>query len=179
MYLDEAKAELTAEGISFDPDLSIGIMIETPAAALIADLLAREVDFFSVGTNDLIQYCLAVDRGNEHVAYLYEPLHPAILRALKMICSAAEKAGISLGMCGEMAAEPLYTLVLLGLGFDELSMNAPSIPQVKRILRQVRREEGERLFDDLLQLPTAREVAARLESEMTRRFPEIFGAPAI
>jgi phosphotransferase system enzyme I (PtsI) len=177
--LEEARAELVAENIPFDPDLPIGIMIETPSAAMIAELLAREVDFFSVGTNDLIQYCLAVDRGNEHVAYLYEPLHPAVLRALRMICAAGQAAGIEVGMCGEMAGEPLYALVLLGLGFNELSMNAPGIPRVKRILRQIRRDEGERLLAELLELPTAREVSQRLEEEMSRRFPKLFGAPLI
>jgi phosphotransferase system enzyme I (PtsI) len=177
--LDEARAELVAENIAFDPDLPIGIMIETPSAAMIAELLAREVDFFSVGTNDLIQYCLAVDRGNEHVAYLYEPLHPAVLRALRMICTAGKAAGIEVGMCGEMAGEPLYALVLLGLGFNELSMNAPGIPRVKRILRQIRLDEGERLLAELLELPTAREVTQRLEEAMSRRFPELFGAPDI
>jgi phosphotransferase system enzyme I (PtsI) len=177
--LEEARAELVAENIPCDPDLPIGIMIETPSAAMIAELLAREVDFFSVGTNDLIQYCLAVDRGNEHVAYLYEPLHPAVLRALRMICAAGKAADIEVGMCGEMAGEPLYALVLLGLGFNELSMNAPGIPRVKRILRQIRRDEGERLLAELLELPTAREVTQRLEEEMARRFPELFGAPLI
>jgi len=177
--LEEAKAELVAEQIAFDPLLPVGIMIETPSAALIAELLAQEVDFFSVGTNDLIQYCLAVDRSNEHVAYLYEPLHPAILRALQAICRAARGAGIEVGMCGEMASEPLYALVLLGLGFTELSMNAPCIPRVKRILRQVRREEGERLLAELLGLSTARDVAQRLDEEMSRRFPDLFGTPNI
>lgn len=177
--LEAAKADLAAQNIPFDPQLPTGIMIETPSAALIADLLAREVDFFSVGTNDLIQYCLAVDRGNEHVAYLYEPLHPAILKALEMICAAAKGAGIKVGMCGEMAGEPLYSLALLGLGFDELSMNAPGIPRVKRVLRRVSREEGERFLEELKQLTTAQEVSRRLEEEMSRRFPEIFGAPVI
>jgi len=177
--LEGAKAELSAQDIPFDPQLPVGIMIETPSAALISDLLAREVDFFSVGTNDLIQYCLAVDRGNEHVAYLYEPLHPAILKALEMICASAKKAGIGVGMCGEMAGEPLYSLVLLGMGFEEFSMNAPGIPRVKRVLRRVSREDGERLLEELKQLTTAQEVARRLEEEMGRRFPEIFGAPAI
>ena len=177
--LAEARAELVAEGVPFDPELPIGIMIETPAAAMVAELLAKEVDFFSVGTNDLIQYCLAVDRSNEHVAYLYEPLHPAVLRALQMICGAATEAGIVVGMCGEMASEPLYVPVLLGLGFAELSMNAPGIPRVKRILRQFHRQEGERLLAELLELPTAAEVAQRLEAEMARRFPEHFGAPLI
>jgi phosphotransferase system enzyme I (PtsI) len=177
--LEEARKELVAEGIPFDPQLPVGIMIETPSAALIAELLAREVDFFSVGTNDLIQYCLAVDRGNEHVAYLYEPLHPAVLRALQAICKAAREAGIEVAMCGEMAGEPLYTLALLGLGFSELSMNAPGIPRVKRILRQVRRSEGEALLVELLALPTAREMTQHLEGVMARRFPELFAPPVV
>ncbi len=177
--LDEAKDELRHEGQSFDADIPAGIMIETPSAALIADLLAREVDFFSIGTNDLIQYCLAVDRGNEHVAYLYEPLHPAILRALKMICDAGHNAGISVSMCGEMAAEPLYSLILLGIGFRELSMNAPYVPRVKRIIRQVRRSDGERILAEVLQLSTGQEVSRYIEEEMTRRFPDIFGQPVI
>jgi phosphotransferase system enzyme I (PtsI) len=177
VLLDEAKAELVAEEIPFNAAIPVGIMIETPSAALIAGLLAREVDFFSVGTNDLIQYCLAVDRGNEHVAYLYEPLHPAILRALKMICDAGREAGIEVGMCGEMAADPLYSLVLLGLGFDELSMNAPGIPRVKRILRQLRRSEGVAILDEIFGFATAREVAEYLEIEMARRFPDYFAGP--
>jgi phosphoenolpyruvate-protein phosphotransferase (PTS system enzyme I) len=178
-YLEEVKAELAAEGHPFNPELPVGIMIETPAAALIPDLLAREVDFFSVGTNDLIQYCLAVDRGNEHVAYLYQPLHPALLRALRNICAAAHDAGIEIGMCGEMASEPLYTLVLLGLGFQELSMNAPAVPLVKRLLRQVRRSEGEALLEALLHCTTAEEGMKYLEEEMIRRFPEFFAPPSI
>jgi len=178
-YLDEVKSELTGMGEAFDSALPVGIMVETPSSALIADLLAREVDFFSVGTNDLIQYCLAVDRGNEHVAHLFEPLHPAILRALRIICRAAREAEIPVGMCGEMAAEPLYAMVLVGMGFDELSMNAPCIPRVKRIIRQLRRDECAAIVDEILSLPTAREVAERLENEMARRFPDIFGAPLI
>ncbi len=174
--LAQLKEELSGEGHLFDPHIQIGIMIETPSAAMIAELLAREVDFLSVGTNDLIQYCLAVDRGNEHVAYLYEPLHPAVLRALQMTCKAAREAGIEVAMCGEMAAEPLYTPVLLALGFDELSMNAPYISRVKRIVRQIRRDEGVKLLEELLQLGTAPEVARRLELEMLQRFPKLFGA---
>lgn len=174
--LREAREELDERGQAYDRDMSIGIMIETPAAALIADLLAREVDFFSVGTNDLIQYCLAVDRGNEHVAYLYEPLHPSILRALKMISDAGRTAGIEVGMCGEMASEPLYTLILLGLGFNELSMNASCIPRVKRVIRQVRRTDGEELLRDLLLLSTAKEITHYVEEQLALRFPELFAA---
>ncbi|ABA89170.1 phosphoenolpyruvate--protein phosphotransferase [Syntrophotalea carbinolica DSM 2380] len=175
--LNEVKRELAEEGHAFDADIEIGIMIETPAAALVTELLAREVDFLSVGTNDLIQYCLAVDRGNEHVAYLYEPLHPAVLRALRMICRAAQQAGVMVGICGEMAADPLYTLVLLGLGFDEWSMNAPFISQVKRIIRQVYRPEAEQLVAELFELGSAPEAARRLAGEMNRRFPSLFGKP--
>jgi phosphotransferase system enzyme I (PtsI) len=152
-------------------------MIETPAAVLIADLLAAEVDFFSVGTNDLIQYCLAVDRANEHVAYLYEPLHPAVLRALRMICSAGRKGGIPVSMCGEMVGEAFYVPILLGLGFTELSMNPPCISRVKKIIRKFTLVEARELLDELLCLPTALEIAHRLEDEMAERLPEQFGWP--
>jgi len=172
--LAEARASLDQDGLAYDPHMPIGIMIEIPSAALIADLLAKEVDFFSVGTNDLIQYALAVDRSNEHVAYLYEPLHPAILRALRLICQAAQAAGIDVGICGEMAADPLYTQVLLGLGFNELSMNPPSIPRVKEVLRQVSRKDSEQLLADLCNLNTASEVNGYLENTMSQRFPRIF-----
>lgn len=177
--LHHAMDELSREGFDFNPQLPVGMMVETPSAALVAGLLAKEVDFFSIGTNDLVQYCLAVDRGNEHVAYLYEPLHPAILRALQMICRAGQKAGISVTMCGEMAAEPLYLPILLGLGFSELSMNAPCIPRVKRLVRQFKKSDGQKLLKKLLQLPTAIEIAHCLEDEMAKRFPELFGTPLI
>jgi len=177
--LDETIAELAASGVEHDPQLPLGIMIETPSAVLIADLLAREVDFFSVGTNDLIQYCLAVDRANEHVAYLYEPLHPAVLRALQAISTAARTAGIRLSMCGEMAAEPLYLPILLALGFDELSMNPPCIPRVKQVLRKVSCVQSGQLLQELLQFSTATEVARHLENSMGRMFPELFGRPVI
>jgi phosphoenolpyruvate-protein phosphotransferase (PTS system enzyme I) len=172
--VEKIKLALSTEGYPFDADIQLGIMVETPSAVLIAELLAQEVDFLSVGTNDLIQYCLAIDRGNEHVAYLYEPLHPAVLRALQMVCRAGQSAGIEVAICGEMAAEPLYALVLLGLGFDELSMNAPSIPRVKRIIRQIRRIEAVELVTELLQFGTAPEVARRLQEEMQQRFPGVF-----
>ncbi len=177
--VDEVCGELLRENQPFDEDVEIGIMVETPSAALVADLLAEEVDFFSIGTNDLIQYCLAVDRGNEHVAYLYEPLHPAILRAVKLVCDAGRRAGIRVGMCGEMAAEPLYSPILLGLGFTELSMNAACIPRVKRVIRQISRQDGIDVLEQLLKLPTAQEVNRFVEENMARRFPDIFGPPAI
>lgn len=173
-FLEKEIEDLSTSGEVVVENVEVGIMIETPAAILIADLLAKEVDFFSVGTNDLIQYCLAIDRGNEHVAYLYEPMHPAILQALILICRAARNAGISVGMCGEMAGEDLYSLVLLALGFDELSMNAANISRVKRIIRQVEYAEVEEVLQKLTQLTTADEVAMTLENEMSSRYPQVF-----
>lgn len=154
-------------------------MIETPSAVMIAPLLAQEVDFFSIGTNDLIQYFLAVDRGNEHVAYLYDPMHPAILRALKVTCDAANAAGIGVSICGEVAGEPLYTLILVGLGFHELSMNPACVPRVKRVLRQISKCDGEQLIEKLLELSTSKEVSNAVEQEMRTRLPEIFAQPLI
>ncbi|PLY03656.1 MAG: phosphoenolpyruvate--protein phosphotransferase [Desulfuromonas sp.] len=177
-YLNAIKNELRTAGIKFDEKIPVGIMIETPAAALIADHLASEVDFFSIGTNDLIQYCLAVDRANEHVAYLYEPLHPAVLKALALICQAAEKNNIPVSMCGEMAGDPLYTLILLGLGINELSMNPSGLPRVKRILRQVDRSAGQKVIDEIFGLTTAQEVIQCLEKRMADLFPDLFGEPS-
>ncbi|HEY6007726.1 MAG TPA: phosphoenolpyruvate--protein phosphotransferase [Geobacteraceae bacterium] len=172
--LEEAKCELRAAGIPFDDHIRIGIMIEIPSAVLIADLLAREVDFFSVGTNDLIQYSLAIDRTNEHLSHLYEPLHPAVLRALKMVVDAAHAAGIDACICGEMAGEPEYLPILLGLGFDELSMNAVSIPRVKKILRRCSRQEVELLVHRALHFATAAEVEAFLKGEIAAHYSDSF-----
>src|SRR5210317_948176 len=173
-FLERVRQDLLSEGIVFGENVEVGIMIETPSAVLIADLLAKEVDFFSVGTNDLIQYCLAIDRGNEQVAYLYEPMHPAVLQALLRVCNSAKSAGIGIGMCGEMAGEDLYALVLIALGFDELSMNSANISRVKRIMRQVEIVEVKQILERLLSLPTAEEVVAALEQEMRDRYPEVF-----
>jgi len=173
-FLERERDELLAAGIACSENVEVGIMIETPAAVLIAEQLAKEVDFFSVGTNDLIQYCLAIDRGNEHVAYLYEPMHPAILQALLLICRAAKSAGIEVGMCGEMAGEDLYSLVLIALGFSELSMNAVNISRVKRVVRQIELSEVKQILDQLMSLATAEEVVAALEKEMSQRYPQVF-----
>ena len=177
--LRDVKKELDDDGIAYAEDIPIGIMVETPSAVLIAPLLAKEVDFFSIGTNDLIQYCLAVDRGNEHVAYLYEPMHPAILRALKIACDAAHEAQIDVSICGEMAAEPMYALVVLGLGLNELSMNPSCVPRVKQVMRQLLRSDGVDLLQRLLELQTGKEVAACIEKEMSRLLPDIFGQSPI
>jgi phosphotransferase system enzyme I (PtsI) len=170
--LEEAKDELTKAGIAFDPAIQVGVMIEIPSAAVIADLLAREVDFFSVGTNDLIQYALAIDRINEQVAYLYEPLHPAVLRMLRTVVSAAHNEGIWVSMCGEMAGDPLYSLLLVGLGFDELSMTPASIPLIKRMIRSITYGQAADLAHRLFGCATAPEVERLLRQEMRSRFPE-------
>ncbi len=176
--LDEVKDELTEAGVPFDKAIQVGAMIEIPSAAVIADLLARDVDFFSVGTNDLIQYSLAIDRINEQVAYLYEPLHPAVLRMLRTVVSAAHNEGIWVSMCGEMAGDPLYSLLLVGLGFDELSMTPASIPLVKRMIRSITYRQAADLAHQLFGCVTAQEVEQLLRHEMRSRFPEyISGAP--
>jgi len=137
-----------------------------------SDLLAREAAFFSVGTNDLIQYALAIDRINEQVAYLYEPLHPAVLRMLRTVVSAAHNEGIWVSMCGEMAGDPLYSLLLVGLGFDELSMTPASIPLVKRMIRSITYNQAADLGHRLFGCATAQEVERLLRHEMRSRFPE-------
>lgn len=177
--IDGVMQELEDEGLPFDRRIPVGAMIETPSAALIADLLARQVDFFSIGTNDLIQYCLAVDRANEHVAYLYDPLHPAILRALRLIAEAADNAGIPVSICGEMAGDPFYVPILLALGFTELSMNVNCISRVKRIVRQFPLTDARALLEELLSLPTALQVTHRMEDVMAERLPELFGRAQI
>jgi phosphotransferase system enzyme I (PtsI) len=170
---EEAKAELRGKE-PFDEKLAVGIMIEIPSAVMIADLLAAEVDFFSVGTNDLIQYSLAIDRTNEHLSSLYEPLHPAVLRSLKHVVDAAHAAGIEDCICGEMAGEPEYLPVLLGLGFDELSMNAVSIPRVKKILRRCTMADAREVAGRILGYATAAEADAYLKAEISARFSDSF-----
>jgi phosphotransferase system, enzyme I, PtsP len=160
--LDEAKEELTREGREFEPDVPVGIMIEVPSAVSLANQLIREVDFFSIGTNDLIQYLLAVDRNNRKVAPLYEPLHPAVLGAIYEAVQAAKGAGKWVGMCGEMASDPLCTLVLLGLGLDDLSMGPFFIPVIKRIIRSVTYAAARNIARDVLTMATVKEVKGHL-----------------
>jgi phosphotransferase system enzyme I (PtsI) len=149
-------------------------MIEIPSAVTLADILAKEVDFFSIGTNDLIQYSLAIDRVNEHVAYLYEPLHPAVLRVIKHVVDCGHNAGIKVGMCGEMAGEPLYVPILLGMGLDELSMNALSVLGVKKIIRSITYKESRELLDSIMGFSTASEIKSFVKEEMIKRFPSDF-----
>ena len=158
--LDEAADELKGEGIAYDPDVEVGMMIELPSAALVADLLAPEVDFFSIGTNDLIQYTLAVDRVNEHVSYLYQPLHPSMLRLIRMVVAAARAHGVTVSICGEMAGDPVVAPVLVGLGLHELSMNGVAIPEVKNIIRSCRQTDLDALIESVMALGTVSEVRA-------------------
>jgi phosphotransferase system enzyme I (PtsI) len=170
--VEEVRGELRRRRIPYDKEMPIGIMIEIPSAAIVADLLAREAGFFSIGTNDLIQYSLAIDRVNEHVSYLYEPLHPAILRLIRRVVEAGHDAGIPVSMCGEMAGEPFYSYALLGFGLDELSMNAASIPRVKRILRKSVAYEAKEFAGSLLLHATAAEIGRALRKKVEDLFPD-------
>jgi phosphotransferase system enzyme I (PtsI) len=166
--------DLAREKIPFDPQLKVGIMIEVPSAVTIADLLAPEVSFFSIGTNDLIQYTLAIDRVNESVAHMYQPLHPAVLRMVRQIVRAGQDRGITVAMCGEMAGEPLYVPILLGLELNELSMNPMAIPKVKKIIRRTRLSDAKKLLSELMKMETTEAVNECLTREMTRLFPDEF-----
>lgn len=156
--LMEAKEELKQKGLEFNDRIKVGVMIEVPSAAMTADILAKEADFFSIGTNDLIQYSLAVDRANEKVAYLYEPAHPAILRLIKMIIDAAHNAKIKVAMCGEMAGDPSLALILLGLGLDEFSMPPQIIPELKYIIRAVEFKGAQEFAIEAMKLSTGTQV---------------------
>ncbi len=167
--LDEAKAECRKRSQAFREDIPVGIMIEVPSAALIADLLAPKVDFFSIGTNDLIQYTIAVDRGNEKVAYLNEPFHPAVLRLIKKVIDDGHAAGIPVSMCGEMASDPYAAVVLLGLGLDEFSMSAVSVPNVKRTIRSISLSEASDVASEVLKQGSHQETAVYLASRLSDR----------
>jgi phosphotransferase system enzyme I (PtsI) len=172
--LQEVRLNLSAEGNAFDPEMEVGIMIEVPSAVTIADILAQEVDYFSIGTNDLIQYSLAIDRVNESVTHLYQPLHPAVLRLVRNVAKAAHQAGIRVAMCGEMAGEPLYVPILLGLELDDLSMNVLSIFRVKKILRAYTYRECRELVEEALHLATPEEIEELVRANLRKKFAEEF-----
>ena len=169
-FLEEVKSECRAKGIPFDENMEIGTMIEVPSAAITADVLADHVDFMSIGTNDLIQYTIAVDRGNEKISYLYQPLHPAVLRLIKYVVDSAKKKGKKVSMCGEMAGEAEYLPILVGMGFDELSMSAHSILEAKRRIRLLDKGSCTQFVNHVLSLPDAVSIEAAL-----KEFSEQYG----
>ena len=158
VILKEVMDDLDKNDIKFDRDIKIGIMIEIPSAVIVADILAKHVDFFSIGTNDLIQYSLAIDRINEHLAYMYQPFHPAILRLIKQVVKAAKDAGIDVALCGEMAGDPFCVYLLLGIGIHELSMNAVDIPMVKKIIRSISMKDATSDLRDMSKLERAADI---------------------
>jgi len=160
------KEDLEEQGIAFDENIQTGIMIETPAAALTADDLADEVDFFSIGTNDLIQYTLAVDRVNENVAQLFTPAHPAVLGLLKRVYQSARRAKIDVSICGEMASEADYVPLLLGLGYTTLSLAPPMIPEIKKVVRSVSMEQCRHMARKALGFDTDKQTISFLRTEM-------------
>jgi len=171
--IDAIRQELLREGRPVAERIPVGIMLETPAAALAADRLARECDFFSIGTNDLIQYSLAIDRGNRDVAYLYRPLHLGVLRLIQASVDGAKAAGIACAMCGEMAGDPAYALVLLALGLDELSMNPADIPKVKRMIRSARVSEAKKMLAEAMSFSAHDEIERYVLEYMHEHFPQL------
>jgi phosphotransferase system enzyme I (PtsI) len=165
--LEEVRGDLARAGVPFGEDVPVGVNLEVPSAAVVADLLAAEVDFFSVGTNDLIQYLLAVDRTDPRVSELYEPLHPAVVRTLAQIAAAARAHDRPLSVCGEMAGQPVEAVLLVGLGFRELSMAPSAIPRVKEAVRSVRESEARRLAEHCLSLRTCEEIVRFVREELS------------
>jgi phosphotransferase system enzyme I (PtsI) len=174
LLFQEVKRELQDKKIRFDPNIPLGVMIEVPAAAAISDILVKEVDYFSIGTNDLIQYYLAVDRSNEFVSYLYKPLHPSVLRLIKFVIETAAKEGKDVAVCGEMAADPLSAMALLGLGLKKFSMNPIYIPRIKKALRAVEFRTVRRVVNKALTLKTAQEIEEYLIEKLLVKHPDAF-----
>ena len=167
--LETLKAELFAEGKAFDENIQVGVMVETPSAAVNAKFLAKEVDFFSIGTNDLTQYTLAVDRGNELISHLYNPMSPSVLGLIKQVIDASHAEGKWTGMCGELAGDERATLLLLGMGLDEFSMSAISVPRIKKLIRHVNYQEVKALADEALQKPTAIEIEQLIQAFLAEK----------
>lgn len=171
--LEQVKQELRSAKIPFDENVKVGTMIEVPSAALISDHLAKKVDFFSIGTNDLIQYTIAVDRGNEKIAYLYQPFHPGVLRLIKFVIDNAHAANIPIGMCGEMAGDPFSTVLLAGLGLDEFSMSPSALLEVRKILREISHEEAKEFASHCLTYDSSKKIDKYIREWMHDRFDHI------
>jgi len=171
---EDVKEELCRKGEAFDERIPLGVMIEVPAAAALADLILKEVDFVSIGTNDLIQYYLAVDRANEFVSYLYKPFHPAVLRLIQSVIQAARRAEKDVVVCGEMAADPLSAIVMLGFGLRTFSMNPIFIPRIKKALRSVECRTAEKIVEEMLKLRSAQEIEEYVIEEILVRHPQVF-----
>lgn len=172
-YIDKVKAELRLKKIKFDPNIQIGVMIEVPSAAVTSDIISKEVDFLSIGTNDLIQYLMAVDRGNNIISDLYQEFHPSVIRTIKHIIDAGHQNGKWVGMCGEMAGDPLATILLLGLELDEFSVVSAVLPEIKKIIRSVEFSEAQKIAKKVLKMNTALEVQTFLKSTMRQLFADI------
>jgi phosphotransferase system enzyme I (PtsI) len=165
---------LDREGIEYDRGIPVGILIEIPSAVSIADILAKHADFFSIGTNDLIQYALAIDRDNQHVAGLYDPFHPAVLKMIHQVVKAGQNEGIDVSLCGEIAGDPLCVLILLALGLEEFSMNIGSIPVIKKMVRMLPLREVRNAFKDILHLPTSKKIEDFVLRKARALLPDTF-----
>ncbi len=172
--LDDVKKSLREENIPFNEKMPVGIMVEVPAAVMVADLLSKEADFFSIGTNDLIQYTLAVDRVNEKTAHLYQPFHPAVLRMIKRVIDAGHNEGKQVSLCGEMSGEPLQAILLIGMGIDALSMSSASILPIKKLIRSIKFSDAQRLVREVLELSTAPEIEEYVTVKTRELVPQIF-----
>jgi len=170
--LEEAKQSLRKENINFDEDIKIGTMIEVPSAVIIADMLASKVSFFSIGTNDLIQYTLAVDRGNKKIAYLYDAYHPAVLRFIKQIVDSGKKANIEVSLCGEVASDPFYVPILIGMGIRNISLAPSSIPEIKRVISSIKMSEWKKLWEEhISNLEDKAEIRTTIKKKLLKDCP--------
>ncbi len=170
--LRTAQAELRQQGLAYDPEMPVGIMMELPSAVMIAEVLAREVDFFSIGTNDLIQYSLGIDRTNRYVSHMYQPLHPAVVRSIKHIVDAAHQAGIEVSLCGEMASDPFCVPILMGMQIDAISLNPQAIPGIKRIIRQATMDDCKKLLKEVLESTTVSRTNRLVRDTIFQKFPD-------
>jgi phosphotransferase system enzyme I (PtsI) len=170
--LRECQQELSREGLAYNPEMPVGMMVELPSAVMTAEIMAKEVDFFSIGTNDLIQYSLGIDRTNRHVSYLYQPLHPAVVRSIKHVVDAAHQAGIECNLCGEMASDPFCVPILMGMQIDAISLNPQTIPGIKHLIRQATMDDCKKLLKQVLESPTVARTNQLVRETIFQKFPD-------